>query len=113
VEIREKGNTITHQPKTNTKICYGKPLQEKIQLEGEAALLSFLWYGNNACTKEKPLSMELLETCGLSGCYKNLPPLLSSLISHSQLFLFSMEKNTITYNGTPSLPSGAIFNIVQ
>jgi hypothetical protein len=35
-------------------------------------MLSFLWYGNNASTKEKTLSMDLPETCDLSGCYKTL-----------------------------------------
>jgi hypothetical protein len=45
--------------KINTNIFSGKPLREKTQLEGEVALLSFLWYGNNASTKEKALSMEL------------------------------------------------------
>jgi hypothetical protein len=65
VENREHGNTIAHHPKNNTKICSGKPLQEKTLLEGEVVLFSFLWYGNNASTKEKALSMELLETCGL------------------------------------------------
>jgi hypothetical protein len=62
VENREQQNIITHHPQKNTKIFSRKPLREKFQLEGEAALLSSLWYGNNASTKEKALSMELLET---------------------------------------------------
>lgn len=55
-------------------ICFGKSLQEKNELESEAALLSFLCSGKSAITKEKTLSMELPETCCLIGCYKSLNP---------------------------------------
>jgi hypothetical protein len=37
-------------------------------------MFSFLWYENNASTKEKALSMELPKTCGWLGCYKTLTP---------------------------------------
>jgi hypothetical protein len=54
---------ISHHPQNGTNILYGKTLREKTHLEGEVALLSFLWYENNASTKEKALFMELPETC--------------------------------------------------
>jgi hypothetical protein len=53
-------------------------MREKTQLEGDIALLSFLWYRNNASTKKEALSMELLLTCGLYGLYRISPPLLCS-----------------------------------
>jgi hypothetical protein len=66
----EKSKIQSHTIHKITSTCSGKPLREKTQLEGEAALLSFLWHGNNASTKEKALSIELPETYGLLGCYK-------------------------------------------
>jgi hypothetical protein len=80
----------SHHPQGNTKISSWKPLWEKNQLEGEAALLSFLWYGNNASTKENALSMELPETCGLLGCYKTLTP--------SIMLFYGTKYNNIEWN---------------
>jgi hypothetical protein len=74
VNNRVKGNTIAHHPQNNTNMFYGKPLREKIQLECEVALLSFLWYENNASTKEKEISMELHKTYDLLGYYIKLTP---------------------------------------
>jgi hypothetical protein len=51
-----------------------EPLWEKNLMEGEVALLSFLWNGNNASTKEKALYMELSKTCNLIGYYRTLTP---------------------------------------
>jgi hypothetical protein len=34
----------------------------------------FFWYGNNASTKQKALTIELLETYGLIGYYRTLTP---------------------------------------
>jgi hypothetical protein len=65
---------MTHHPQNNTNIFSRKPLQEKTHLEGEVSLLSFLWYGNNPSTKEKELSLELLETYGLLVYYRTLKP---------------------------------------
>jgi hypothetical protein len=100
VENREHGNTFTHYPKNNTKIFSRKPLGEKTQLEGEATLLSFLWYGNNASTKENALSMELLETCGLLGCYRTLTP--SGILSNFPLLVvllcYGTKYNNIEWN---------------
>ena len=55
----ENNEIQSHHPQNNTKIFSGKPLREKTQLEDEAALLFFLWYGNNASTKEKEIYMDL------------------------------------------------------
>ena len=54
------------------------PIREKTQLEGEAALLSFLWYRNDASTKKEASSVELPLTCGMYDCYNNCPLLLCS-----------------------------------
>ena len=75
----ENNETQSHTIHMTTQIFYEKPLREKIQLEGDVALLSFLWYGNNVSTKENALSMELPETHGLLGCYKTLNPFCYSL----------------------------------
>jgi hypothetical protein len=59
---------FSNDTQDNTNVFSRKPLQEKTQLEGEVYLLSFLLYGNNESTKDKALSMDLPETCGLLGC---------------------------------------------
>jgi hypothetical protein len=55
--------------------------------------------------------MELLETCGLLGCYITLTH--SFMLSNFPLpvVLLFYGKNIITYNGTPSPPGGPVFNI--
>ena len=55
-------------------------------------MLSFLWYGNNASTKEKALSTELPETYGLLGLYRALTP--SSVLSYLSL------QDVLHYNAT-------------
>jgi hypothetical protein len=100
--------------KNNKNICFGKPLQQKTQLEGKVALLSFLWYGNNASTKEKEHSMELPEIFLLLGCYRTLTP--SFMLSNFPLpFFFSFLWNKIQYHRmeTPSPPSNLVFNIAR
>jgi hypothetical protein len=64
------------------------------------ALLSFLWYGNNASTKEKALSMELPETCGLLGCYRTLTPsiMLSNFPLPVVLLCYGTKYNNIEWN---------------
>jgi hypothetical protein len=42
----------SHHPQINTKYDLGNPIWEKIQLEGEVALLYFLWYKNDSSTKK-------------------------------------------------------------
>ena len=42
----ENNKTPSHHPQINTRYDLGNPIREKTQLEGEVALLSFLWYGN-------------------------------------------------------------------
>ena len=38
----ENKNEYTHHPQINTRYNLGNPIQDKTQLEGEVALLSFL-----------------------------------------------------------------------
>jgi hypothetical protein len=52
------------------------PIREKTHLEGEANLLSFLQYRNDASTKKEALSREFPLMCGMYGCYKIHPLLL-------------------------------------
>ena len=77
-----------------------KLLREKTQLEGEVALLFFLWYGNNASIKDKALSMELLETYGLLGFYRtSTPSIMFSNFPLSVVMLFYGKKyNNIEWN---------------
>jgi hypothetical protein len=95
--IKVKSHTI-HKIKKN--IFSRKPLREKTQLEGESALISFLWYENNANTREKALSMELLETCDLLGCYKTLTPyfILSNFPLPIVLVFYGTKYNNIEWN---------------
>ena len=110
---REHKSTITHHPQDNTNIFSGKTLREKTQLEGEATMLSFLWYGNNACTKKKALSMELPESSGLLGYYRTLT--LSVMLSNFPLLIvflcYGTKYNNIEW--TPSPSNGRIFNIAR
>jgi hypothetical protein len=55
-------------------------------------MLSFLWHGNNASTKEKAPSTELPETYGLLGRYRALTP--SSVLSYLSL------QDVSVYNAT-------------
>jgi hypothetical protein len=100
VENRKQLNTITSHPKNNTKFFFGKPFWEKTQLEGEASLLSFLWYGNNSNTKEKKLSIELIETCGILGFYRKLTP--STILYNFPLLVvflqYGIKYNNIEWN---------------
>jgi hypothetical protein len=91
---------MIHHPQNNTNIFSRKPLWEKNQLKGEVSLLSFLWYGNNASTKEKTLSMELRETCFLLGCYKILTPyvMLPNFPIPVVLFCYGKKYNNIEWN---------------
>jgi hypothetical protein len=72
----------------------------KTQLGGEVSLLSFLWYGNNVSTKEKELSMDLLETCGLLGYYRTSTPtiILSKFPLPTFLLLYGTKYNSIEWN---------------
>jgi hypothetical protein len=100
VENREKQSTITHNPQDNTNIFYGKPLREKNQLEGEPTLLSFLWYKNNASIKEKVISIELIEICGMLGFYRTLNPsiMLSNFPLPISLLRYGRQYNNIESN---------------
>jgi hypothetical protein len=85
----ENNKIQSHHPQIN-KICdLGNPIREKTHLEGKVALLSFLWYRNDASTKKETLSVEFPLTCGY-GYYKIYPPLLCShnttLICSTQLW---------------------------
>jgi hypothetical protein len=73
----ENSKIQSHHPQINTRYDLGNPIREKSQLESEVALLSFLWYKNDASTKKVALPMELPLTCDLYGCYK-ISPLLCS-----------------------------------
>jgi hypothetical protein len=68
----------SHHPQINTIYDLRNPIWEKTYLEGEAALLSFLWYRNVAIIKNEALFVELPLTRGLYGCYIVSPPLLFS-----------------------------------
>jgi hypothetical protein len=72
----------------------------RIRLEGEVVLLSFLWYENNASTKEKVLYVELLETCGLLGCYITLTPsfMHSNFPLRVVLLCYGTKYNSIEWN---------------
>jgi hypothetical protein len=48
----EKHKIKSHYTQINTIYDLENPIQEKTQLEGEVALLSFLWYRNDASTKK-------------------------------------------------------------
>jgi hypothetical protein len=74
----ENSKIQSHHPQISTRYDLGNPIQEKALLEGEVALLSFLWYRNHASTKKEALFVELPLTCGLYGFYKISPPLLCS-----------------------------------
>jgi hypothetical protein len=65
-----------HEKNLTQKFGCQHPMQEETQLEGEATLLSFLWYKNDASTKKEALSVEFPLTCDLYGCYIISPPLL-------------------------------------
>jgi hypothetical protein len=52
-------------------------------------------------------------TCGLYGCYIISPPLVMLTEYHSQMFFSAMEQDTMQKNGTPSPPSGSVFNIAR
>jgi len=64
-KMREIDNSKihSHHPQINTRYDMGNPIREKTQLEGEVALLSFLWYINDVSTKKEVLSMEFPLTC--------------------------------------------------
>jgi hypothetical protein len=83
----ENSKIQSHHPQINTRYDMGNPIREKTQLEGEVALLSFLWYRNDASTKKEALSVEFPLNCGLYGCYIISPPLLSHIIPLSDVFL--------------------------
>jgi hypothetical protein len=83
----ENNKIQSHHPQINTRYDLGNPIQEKTQLEGEAALLSFLWYRNDASTKKEALSVEFPLTCGLYGCYKSLLLYYAHIIPLSYVFL--------------------------
>jgi hypothetical protein len=89
----ENSKIQSHHPQINTRYDLGNPIREKTQLEGEVALLSFLWYRNDASTKKEALSVEFPLTCGLYGCYKISPPLLCS--QNTTLRCFSQLWNKI------------------
>jgi hypothetical protein len=63
----ENSKIQSHHPKINTRYDLRNPIWEKTHLEGEASLLSFLWYKNGASTKEEAISVELHLTCGMYG----------------------------------------------
>jgi hypothetical protein len=73
-----KSKIQSQHPKINIRYDLGNPIREKTQLEGESSLLSFLWYRNDASTKEEALPMELPLTCGMYGFYIISPHLLCS-----------------------------------
>jgi hypothetical protein len=77
MEKIENNKMQSHHAQINTRYDLGNPIREKTQLEGEVALLSFLWYRNDASTKKKALSLELPLTYGLYGSYR-ISPLLYS-----------------------------------
>jgi hypothetical protein len=68
----ENSKIQSHHPQINTRYDLGNPIQEKTQLEGEASLLSFLWYRNDASTKKEALSVEFPLTCGCMAATKSL-----------------------------------------
>jgi hypothetical protein len=96
----EKSRIQSHTIHNNTNIFSRKLLHEKTQLKGEVSLLSFLWYKNNANTKEKALSMELPETCGMFDCYKTLTSYV--MLSNFPLSFFQLcygtKYNNIEWN---------------
>jgi hypothetical protein len=47
----ENGKIQSRHPQINAIYDLENPIWEKTQLEGEVAMLSFLWYGNDASTK--------------------------------------------------------------
>jgi hypothetical protein len=51
----ENNKIQSHHPQINTRYYLRNQIQEKKQLEGEVALLSFLWYRNDASTKRHSL----------------------------------------------------------
>ena len=55
-------------------------------------MLSFIWYGNNASTKEKALSTELPETYELLGLYRALTP--------SYVLTYLSLQDVLLYNAT-------------
>ena len=91
MENREQKHTNTHQSQLTQRYALGnhferKHFWEKTKLEHEVALLSFVWNGNNANTKEKELSMELIKTCGLWDDIEYKFP------------LFSLSSSTLGYS---------------
>jgi hypothetical protein len=60
-------------------------------------LYSLFSGGNNETTKDKALSMELLETCGPLGCYRTLTPyvMLSNLPLPFVLLCYGTKYNSI------------------
>jgi hypothetical protein len=74
----ENNKIQSNHPQINTRYDLGNPILEKTQLEGEASLLSFLWYRNDASTRKDALSQEFPLNYGMYGCYRISPPLLCS-----------------------------------
>ena len=88
----ENSKIKSHHPQINTRYDLGNPIREKTQLEGEVALLFFLWYRNDASTKKEALVVELPLTYGM---YRISPPLLCS--QNTTLRCFSQLWNKIQY----------------
>ena len=91
----ENSKIQSYHPQRNTIYDLGNPICEKTHLEGEATLLSFIWYRNDASTNKEALSVELPLTCGLHGCYIISPPLVCS--KNTTLICFSQPWNNIPY----------------
>jgi hypothetical protein len=56
----ENSKIKSHHQKINTIYDLVNPIMEKTHLEGEVALLSFLWYRNDASIKKEALSRSFL-----------------------------------------------------
>jgi hypothetical protein len=54
----ENSKIQSHYPQINTRYDLENPIRDKYLLEGEASLLSFIWYINDASIKKYALSME-------------------------------------------------------
>jgi hypothetical protein len=64
----DNSKTQSHHTQIYTIYDLGNPIRENNQLEGEVALLSFLWYINDASTNKEALFVEFPLICGLYGC---------------------------------------------
>jgi hypothetical protein len=59
----ENSEIQSHHPQISTRYDLRNPIWDKTQLENEVALLSFLYYRNDASTKKDTLSEVFFDLC--------------------------------------------------